>query len=253
MGRFALLVLHGPCVTICSLQTVRALLGSLACSGYQSISPLESELTGCVCAHVSLVTIEAGRRDWAATDSDSDFHGPAPSRIDSVVSRLGSSVILGQNSAHTDPDQPSDTQANSMATKTVKSASAGGALISNRSTRGLLEGGLSSMFSSYSGVMAAAAGARGTPLPSSAVASHWTQRGLLAEVHDCVSVIFMDLVGFTSHAQMMSADAVMRMLDTLYCRLDDLCLATGNKVYKVSEARVTHACCTHILSTMLAP
>ncbi|KAJ9526710.1 hypothetical protein QJQ45_017824, partial [Haematococcus lacustris] len=55
----------------------------------------------------------------------------------------------------------------------------------------------------------------------------------LAEWHDNISIIFSDVVGFTDMAQQVHPQLVMTMLNDMYSRFDDLCLAFGNAVYKV--------------------
>ncbi|KAJ9505019.1 hypothetical protein QJQ45_025602 [Haematococcus lacustris] len=57
--------------------------------------------------------------------------------------------------------------------------------------------------------------------------------GQLAEWHDNISIIFSDVVGFTDMAQQVHPQLVMTMLNDMYSRFDDLCLAFGNAVYKV--------------------
>ncbi|KAL6758784.1 adenylate and guanylate cyclase catalytic domain-containing protein [Haematococcus lacustris] len=55
----------------------------------------------------------------------------------------------------------------------------------------------------------------------------------LAEWHENISIIFSDVVGFTDMAQKVHPQLVMTMLNDMYTRFDDLCLASGNAIYKV--------------------
>ncbi|KAJ9526118.1 hypothetical protein QJQ45_009610 [Haematococcus lacustris] len=55
----------------------------------------------------------------------------------------------------------------------------------------------------------------------------------LAEWHENITIIFSDVVGFTDMAQQVHPQLVMTMLNDMYSRFDDLCLASGNAVYKV--------------------
>jgi class 3 adenylate cyclase len=53
----------------------------------------------------------------------------------------------------------------------------------------------------------------------------------LVERHECVSVIFADVVGWTQRAAGMSPEEAMRLLDRLWQRFDTLCSSHGT--YKV--------------------
>jgi len=55
------------------------------------------------------------------------------------------------------------------------------------------------------------------------------------EEHECVTIFFSDIVGFTDISQQLDAMGVMDMLDRLYRRLDALCLHHG--LFKVDESR----------------
>ena len=55
----------------------------------------------------------------------------------------------------------------------------------------------------------------------------------LAENHDCVSVFFSDIVGFSSWAHALPAARVMETLNDLYTRLDDVLLNEMPGLYKV--------------------
>ena len=51
------------------------------------------------------------------------------------------------------------------------------------------------------------------------------------EEHDCVTIFFSDIVGFTDIARRVSAMEVMDMLDRLYERFDALCIKSD--IFKV--------------------
>uniref|UniRef100_A0A7S0S107 Guanylate cyclase domain-containing protein n=1 Tax=Chlamydomonas leiostraca TaxID=1034604 RepID=A0A7S0S107_9CHLO len=55
----------------------------------------------------------------------------------------------------------------------------------------------------------------------------------LAEWHEECTILFCDVVGFTTIAQQVHPRSVMSMLNDLYTRFDNLCLRSGEKVYKV--------------------
>jgi hypothetical protein len=55
----------------------------------------------------------------------------------------------------------------------------------------------------------------------------------LAENHDCVTVFFSDIVGFSSWAHSLPASRVMETLNDLYTRLDDVLLTEMPGLYKV--------------------
>jgi class 3 adenylate cyclase len=50
---------------------------------------------------------------------------------------------------------------------------------------------------------------------------------LYAEDHDCISIVFIDVVGFTALAETQPAAATMRQLHALFSRFDELCGLLG--------------------------
>ena len=65
----------------------------------------------------------------------------------------------------------------------------------------------------------------------------------VAEDHDCVTVLFSDLVGFSTWSSSLPAGMVLRTLNDLYTRLDDIILNEEPGLYKVSSN--THPCHMH--------
>ena len=55
----------------------------------------------------------------------------------------------------------------------------------------------------------------------------------MATQHECVSIFFSDICGFSSWAHSVPPEAVMRTLDDLYTRLDQLILREMPSLYKV--------------------
>jgi hypothetical protein len=70
---------------------------------------------------------------------------------------------------------------------------------------------------------------------------------LFAEAHACISVIFIDIVGFTTMAESQSAAATMRTLHALFSRFDTLCGRHG--LYKVETIG---DCCAYTRACMRA-
>lgn len=63
-----------------------------------------------------------------------------------------------------------------------------------------------------------------------------TSRGLLdsmAESHECVTIFFSDLAGFSTWASLLPPEKVMGTLNDLYSRLDDIILQEMPDLYKV--------------------
>ena len=91
-----------------------------------------------------------------------------------------------------------------------------------------------------SGIAAAAALAR---------ASYPSRAGedgeLYAEDHECISVCFVDVVGFTALAEAQPAASTMRNLHALFSRFDDLCDLLG--VYKVETVGDAYMVCAGML------
>ena len=57
----------------------------------------------------------------------------------------------------------------------------------------------------------------------------------VAEEHECVTVFFSDLVGFSTWSSGLPAGTVLRTLNDLYTRLDDIILNEEPSLYKVSS------------------
>ncbi len=74
-------------------------------------------------------------------------------------------------------------------------------------------------------------------LPESVVARLREDPSALAEAFDEVSVLFADLVGFTTMAAAMSAPELVRLLDGLFSRFDELAVRHGvEKVKTIGDA-----------------
>ena len=66
---------------------------------------------------------------------------------------------------------------------------------------------------------------------------------LFVERHECVSVVFCDVVGFTSLCERIAPEDVMRTLHRLFSRLDALCERCG--LYKAREHSTPHVHAAH--------
>ena len=73
---------------------------------------------------------------------------------------------------------------------------------------------------------------------------------LYAEDHDCISIVFIDVVGFTALAETQPAAATMRQLHALFSRFDELCGLLG--CYKVETVGDAYMVCAGMLPRLEA-
>ena len=66
------------------------------------------------------------------------------------------------------------------------------------------------------------------------------QLHLAPECHDCVTILFSDIVGFSSWAHRIAPKAIMDTLNDLFTRLDDIILSEMPSLYKVGQVLLCH-------------
>ncbi|KAG1668075.1 hypothetical protein FOA52_010485 [Chlamydomonas sp. UWO 241] len=69
----------------------------------------------------------------------------------------------------------------------------------------------------------------------------------VAEWHDCVTIFFSDIVGFSSWAHDISPEKVMQTLNDLYCRLDNIIVDEMPSLYKVETIGDSYMCAANLL------
>ncbi len=76
-----------------------------------------------------------------------------------------------------------------------------------------------------------------TVLPRRIVTRLESGETLIADRHDAVTVLFSDLVGFTTLSADLPVDVLVQELTALFARFDDICLATGvEKIKTIGDA-----------------
>ncbi|KAG1665167.1 hypothetical protein FOA52_005548 [Chlamydomonas sp. UWO 241] len=69
----------------------------------------------------------------------------------------------------------------------------------------------------------------------------------VSEWHNCVTIFFSDIIGFSSWAHDISPEKVMHTLNDLYCRLDNIIVDEMPSLYKVETIGDSYMCAANLL------